>query len=202
MSRLRFLSTPSARRATLHDLHRIRQRHISIHALREEGDAPFFQLVGIEFEFLSTPSARRATWCCAIQLCYKRISIHALREEGDQLFGVGCGLLWNFYPRPPRGGRQISLSIASGISTFLSTPSARRATKYLVETTAGLEISIHALREEGDAVGCLADPFPAEFLSTPSARRATRRISPKSVASTYFYPRPPRGGRPICTYRQ
>ena len=34
-----FLSTPSARRATLGQLALWRQLHISIHALREEGDA-------------------------------------------------------------------------------------------------------------------------------------------------------------------
>ena len=56
----KFLSTPSARRATrpfddLQDL-----RDISIHALREEGD----------------PQAVEAAECISI-------SIHALREEGD-----------------------------------------------------------------------------------------------------------------------
>ena len=35
-------------------------------------------------------------------------------------------------------------------SGFLSTPSARRATIGVVLEAAGLEISIHALREEGD----------------------------------------------------
>ena len=55
---------------------------ISIHALREEGDAgrgkfhPVFQ-----------------------------ISIHALREEGDVgTIGSIAGTI-DFYPRPPRGGR-------------------------------------------------------------------------------------------------
>ena len=36
------------------------------------------------------------------------------------------------------------------------------------------EISIHALREEGDRVGAKGDVAYSEFLSTPSARRATR----------------------------
>ena len=57
------------------------------------------------------------------------------------------------------------------------------------------EISIHALREEGDLIG---KPYIIQhiiFLSTPSARRATR-CSGRPVASClYFYPRPPRGGR-------
>ena len=40
---------------------------------------------------------------------------------------------------------------------FLSTPSARRATEGLFRPRHGFVISIHALREEGDAVvaGCL-----------------------------------------------
>ena len=56
------------------------------------------------------------------------ISIHALREEGD--------------PRPearrPRA------------SKFLSTPSARRATRARWRHDGQHPISIHALREEGD----------------------------------------------------
>ena len=37
------------------------------------------------------------------------------------------------------------------------------------------EISIHALREEGDDDFANADETPEIFLSTPSARRATER---------------------------
>ena len=35
------------------------------------------------------------------------------------------------------------------------------------------------------------------FLSTPSARRATRAEAFRYSQIRYFYPRPPRGGRPI-----
>ena len=35
----------------------------------------------------------------------------------------------NFYPRPPRGGRQRPRHRRAGRKRFLSTPSARRATK-------------------------------------------------------------------------
>ena len=38
---LLFLSTPSARRATEFDVTLLDDSHISIHALREEGDAAF-----------------------------------------------------------------------------------------------------------------------------------------------------------------
>ena len=55
-----FLSTPSARRATLHVKPSKMRTSISIHALREEGDAQGNEL-------------RRL----------RAISIHALREEGD-----------------------------------------------------------------------------------------------------------------------
>ena len=64
-----------------------RQRHgklISIHALREEGDCPF--------------SSRR--------VALPEISIHALREEGDCRKWCTTSSRRNFYPRPPRGGRQ------------------------------------------------------------------------------------------------
>ena len=56
-----FLSTPSARRATLTMERDIYASRISIHALREEGDP------GLP---------------CETALCFS-ISIHALREEGD-----------------------------------------------------------------------------------------------------------------------
>ena len=131
----KFLSTPSARRATLqaglflayHDdfyprpprggrlalaLDGREILHISIHALREEGDVTTLNYPKIIRKFLSTPSARRAT-------------------------GIGVCIIINpldFYPRPPRGGRRSDLEAEAH----------------------GEGISIHALREEGDPdVGCL-----------------------------------------------
>ena len=81
-------------------------------------------------------------------------------------------------------------------SIFLSTPSARRATQAGDRLGHDAEISIHALREEGDVFGVpgeglldgisihalreegdspVSSPVLAmfQFLSTPSARRAT-----------------------------
>ena len=55
---------------------------------------------------------------------------------------------------------------------FLSTPSARRATKYALTCSTVGGISIHALREEGDNSG-----------------------HRRGYTARYFYPRPPRGGR-------
>ena len=130
-----------------------------------------------------------------------RISIHALREEGDgKLYCGECGRLiflstpsarraterlrvprlssQNFYPRPPRGGRRAGISKPPMLQT----------------------ISIHALREEGDADGCSAECAVLVFLSTPSARRATEALANyRQMNEEDFYPRPPRGGRQLTT---
>ena len=148
--------------------------NISIHALREEGDMAADIRVDGMSAFLSTPSARRATPTATVLVMgylnfYPRpprggrlytfmlshpfliISIHALREEGDLL--------------RPRSGRNAE--------TFLSTPSARRATFAF----------------------CIICPWFSAFLSTPSARRATHRCRTSGKILDDFYPRPPRGGR-------
>ena len=124
------------------------------------------------------------------------ISIHALREEGDPLPCCRGFMLPDFYPRPPRGGRRARWNPLVLIPVFLSTPSARRATAIDVSGQIGRQISIHALREEGDLTSMVSgyvEPLisihtlreegdTAEsgtylksmlFLSTPSARRAT-----------------------------
>ena len=58
-----FLSTPSARRATMPSSGQLMQISISIHALREESDRQPVLLRRRGAIFLSTPSARRATAC-------------------------------------------------------------------------------------------------------------------------------------------
>ena len=126
---IRFLSTPSARRATSCGAYHQSAHHyfyprpprggrhgtlktnqtllyISIHALREEGDMTMYQHKTRKQAFLSTPSARRAT--------PERGATSILRS--------------NFYPRPPRGGRPAMRGSINAIELFLSTPSARRAT--------------------------------------------------------------------------
>ena len=191
-----FLSTPSARRATSPaPAVQPMRRMISIHALREEGDPQLRQGQLCRKEFLSTPSARRAT--------------HSGGRRG----------LWlsDFYPRPPRGGRPYQAETRFGRVKFLSTPSARRATIISRRPPVCKDISIHALREEGDSrsepkeeevshfyprpprggrpVVPVASVRLAGFLSTPSARRATFLRFARLALTVYFYPRPPRGGR-------
>ena len=169
----RFLSTPSARRATgllnitaqpslnfyprpprggrrLCAQQRLDRVPISIHALREEGDPRPSKTQGL-----------------------RSISIHALREEGDATSSISLmaasiflstpsarratgysgefqasGL--HFYPRPPRGGRPSNSALSRARRLFLATPSARRATHGSLHRAPSHRISIHALREEGD----------------------------------------------------
>ena len=146
----KFLSTPSARRATSYGRYARKGRAISIHALREEGDpAPQLSRPTRQI-FLSTPSARRATWPDGLRWHLSAISIHALREEGDPRSIMRLQVRYNFYPRPPRGGRLSTNRSPAATRVFLSTPSARRATCPRQGRQACWPISIHALREEGD----------------------------------------------------
>ena len=146
-----FLSTPSARRATRGGQGRRRIQRISIHALREEGDPR------------PSPSSKRAS----------KISIHALREEGDaRPLGHRPGRR-NFYPRPPRGGRPLcpAKSPRTPSNFYPRPPRGGRLLKQDVRELLD-DISIHALREEGDAAA-----------------------TTKRTEASDFYPRPPRGGR-------
>ena len=73
----KFLSTPSARRAT----------------------EAYIKPLGLRL-FLSTPSARRATRILARDGRATRISIHALREEGDSMSSFGLPLIALFLSTP------------------------------------------------------------------------------------------------------
>ena len=147
---------------------------ISIHALREEGDlgSPWVS-VGFS-EFLSTPSARRATDTFLIFCRQMQISIHALREEGDGQAASGADSGCDFYPRPPRGGRPARAEKADSREA-ISIHALREEGDYTVQIVhVGAVISIHALREEGD-----------------------RQPEGWIYSDKDFYPRPPRGGRPL-----
>ena len=131
-----------------------RRAEISIHALRVEGDS-------------SAPRPGPTN---------SRISIHALRVEGDWLVRIAQYFRFDFYPRPPGGGRPFRACSSSGTPfLFLSTPSGWRATAvsgvrgsraaYFYPRPPGggrpslqkkerliTDISIHALRVEGDGL--------------------------------------------------
>ena len=146
------------------------------------------------------------------------ISIHALREEGDLETPPFKIYYPNFYPRPPRGGRRLFPRAYLHRQYFYPRPprGGRRTVQDLWVYV--MKISIHALREEGDRLVHFGAARTKEFLSTPSARRATRCYNHPTGESgisihalreegdgtgrclfssiRYFYPRPPRGGRP------
>ena len=165
--------------------------------------------MNITVKFLSTPSARRATFRAGMLTCWKcyfyprpprggrhspcvaweqghSISIHVLREEGDSAPVLLGRLLHNFYPRPPRGGRLIAKVLAGRCAIFLSTPSARRATRKMRKARRRSSISIHALREEGDDWFFTVDNETELFLSTPSARRATGTGDLKAASGVFL----------------
>ena len=167
---------------------------ISIHALREEGDTPRTGWTGLSTNFYPRPPRGGRRLCqpdfirglaisihalreegdqsISVSAFFCRISIHALREEGDLLLLCRCCCFGYFYPRPPRGGRRRPACIELFCSYFYPRPP-RGGRPYTVEEAkAIIEISIHALREEGDAYPSIC------FLSHSD-----------------FYPRPPRGGR-------
>ena len=108
---------------------------------------------------------------------------------------AACGDAVNFYPRPPRGGRRLLSINSRPFEIFLSTPSARRATRGFQRYGTGFPISIHALREEGDMQQSTIHLPPTYFYPRPP--RGGRRVPCDSVCQTIedFYPRPPRGGR-------
>ena len=123
------------------------------------------------------------------------ISIHALCEEGDlPVLNLYC-LLLNFYPRPLRGGRRLPNTTELAGMAFLSTPSARRATASIWPGTASWTISIHALCEEGDH-DALTRRRPGQYFYPRPLRGGRRTGQVFAVKPFDFYPRPLRGGRP------
>ena len=168
----RFLSTPSARRATVYFASCARQDANFYPRPPRGGRRPTPRALPGKVEFLSTPSARRATWCGGCDITPMTISIHALREEGDGVRDRGLRPLRDFYPRPPRGGR----------------PAQPRA------TAARGAISIHALREEGDPAQKAPDR-PGEISIHALREEGDPSRLERGNLRKHFYPRPPRGGR-------
>ena len=148
--KLRFLSTPSGWRATKHKPEFGVQLVISIHALRVEGD-------------------RRGR----VLRSRQGISIHALRVEGDSSPEIAIIAPLHFYPRPPGGGRLPKGATPEEQAHFYPRPPGGGRPLPCLQPQWPPQISIHALRVEGD--------------------QQNLSVSPRSL---YFYPRPPGGGRP------
>ena len=193
----KFLSTPSARRAT----------------------CPCVDHACSFLYFYPRPPRGGRLTDRQIHKVISKISIHALREEGDRIALGKSGSHQDFYPRPPRGGRllavadppqafQISIHAlreegdletgANALAKGISIHALREEgdPRPMTCRSGGARyISIHALREEGDGSCLRCCRRFSGFLSTPSARRATAFPPQKLTCDANFYPRPPRGGR-------
>ena len=216
--RATFQSTPSVGRATIALTGSIQTRkYISIHALRGEGDLPKTRTSAPTIPFQSTPSVGRATLSPCKIPCRTSISIHALRGEGDARrsyhgndnYNFNPRPPWggrrrtrllqvlqdqNFNPRPPWGGRPAKTTQDSAKKSFQSTPSVGRATGVYQYPAVLTDISIHALRGEGD----LSDPasLNAIIISIHALRGEGDHSRPRFFFRLwYFNPRPPWGGR-------
>ena len=104
----------------------------------------------------------------------------------------------NFNPRPPWGGRLKLWRSRSSSVRFQSTPSVGRATKSsAASATLPPDISIHALRGEGDALVAImilaALPISIHALRGEGDDRYDKKEINKKLN---FNPRPPWGGRP------
>ena len=144
--------------------------------------------------FQSTPPARGATKKAHYHVLWRYISIHAPREGGDttaatdpvDLFdfnprpprggrpghSAGRTAGQNFNPRPPRGGRRQKRPWADEEQRFQSTPPARGATWYITASP----------------------PDTPRFQSTPPARGATRGNRSAAVFLERFQSTPPARG--------
>ena len=81
---------------------------------------------------------------------------------------------FDFYPRPPRGGRPCRTTTAL-VTCGISIHALREEGDAVQAKNSGTyTISIHALREEGDYASRSLSLSVILFLSTPSARRATK----------------------------
>ena len=173
----RFLPTPSARRATKCAGARSPTRHISTHALREEGDGRALKPGSLHFQFLPTPSARRAT--CAVATIvivaghfYPRPPRGGRLEQAEVVEEPA-----NFYPRPPRGGRHPPDAHSRRHRGHFYPRPPRGGRR-------GPTASIMPSRQNfyprpprgGRPVDVTAEDGSTKFLPTPSARRATANV--------------------------
>ena len=124
-------------------------------------------------KFLSTPSAWWATLLFKCRFRAVKISIHALREEGD-------------HQQKTKGNER---------QTFLSTPSARRATSSGKSALSHGQYFYPRPPRGGRLLGGnMAESSGDFYPRPPRGGRPLKIVLYKWIF--YFYPRPPRGGRP------
>ena len=124
----KFLSTPSARRATSKVEDWEKHMIISIHALREEGDLEAARNGPCLENFYPRPPRGGRPFRFALLYDDITISIHALREEGDARDLAGDNTNTISIHALREEGDPFVTGRSTVLMLFLSTPSARRAT--------------------------------------------------------------------------
>ena len=125
--------------------------------------------------FLSTPPSRVATSAGGL-ICTKKLFLSTPPSRvATRLRHFLLSYATSFYPRHPRGWRRGFAARAKGLH----------------------RVSIHATLAGGDGLSNAPDLSTAAFLSTPPSRVATRDCPHRDRPQQRFYPRHPRGWRPI-----
>ena len=190
-----FLSTPSARRATQLAISGGGALFISIHALREEGDGRGLRASRWPKNFYPRPP--RGGRPSRKRPLHPTVNFYPRPPRGGRPLRPAPQPAYrsHFYPRPPRGGRPPVTAIAAVHRNFYPRPprGGRRTIQHSVHPLS--QISIHALREEGDLSPVSAEILLHNFYPRPPRGGRPGRC-PRPRPDRYFYPRPPRGGRP------
>ena len=168
-----FLSTPSARRATVSPLFGIPVFCNFYPRPPRGGRRAMTTAVSHTLNFYPRPprgGRQMHHWECITR---QLISIHALREEGDR-FKRDYSLLTTIFLSTPSARRATGQEgVYQHRKEFLSTPSARRATYF---------------------TSCLPNP-QKDFYPRPPRGGRPDDVFQLGLFQIDFYPRPPRGGR-------
>ena len=127
-----------------------------------------------------------------------RQNFYPRSPRGERLHADRPGQLRraDFYPRSPRGERPLTQEIDTYEDLFLSTLPARGATGAFPSLPPGDTISIHAPREGSDWPSPGTGQWGCNFY--PRSPRGERPVQQQAYRTRYrdFYPRSPRGERP------
>ena len=102
----------------------------------------------------------------------------------------------NFYPRPPRGGRpgcggELAVNVNISIHALRE-----EGDDCGTQGLRWIAISIHALREEGDYLFSKSPKYSSIISIHALREEGDGKRAGQSSSLKNFYPRPPRGGRP------
>ena len=150
--------------------------------------------------FQSTPSVGRATDDDRVISVVATISIHALRGEGDGSANITESPKSHFNPRPPWGGRP-DARIAKIMNLYFN-PRPPWGGRHCLSPLClpAFEISIHALRGEGDvqtgSIACLG------CISIHALRGEGDTTNPGGIGHGWVFQSTPSVGRATQSGRQ